>query len=104
VSPKSKLWRTYMQRHRQNFPYQYHNGGIWPFVSGFWIALLAQVAKRDQAAKELERYALANKLNDWEFNEWLHGKTGEPMGMAGQSWNAAMFIFAYHVLNGKALL
>ncbi len=26
---------------------------------------------------------LANKLgrsSEWEFNEWLHGKTGKPMG------------------------
>ena len=98
ISQKSRFWRIYMQRHQQNFPYQYHNGGIWPFVGGFWVMLLSNIKRRDLAWTELGRYAGANRLNNWEFNEWLHGKTGEPMGMAGQSWNAAMFILAYHRL------
>jgi glycogen debranching enzyme len=98
ISQRSPLWRSYMQRHKQNFPYQYHNGGIWPFVAGFWVMLLAKTGRRDEAVNELTRYAEANRLNNWEFNEWLHGKTGAPMGMAGQSWNASMFIFAYHAL------
>lgn len=98
IRQDSCLWRPYMERHRQNLPYQYHNGGIWPFVGGFWIVLLAKMKKEEEGWRELERLALANRLNGWEFNEWLHGKTGEPMGMAGQSWNAAMFILAFHAL------
>ena len=89
-----------MDRHKQNQPYQYHNGGIWPFVAGFWILLLLKLGRKNLAKEELERYAGACKLNNWEFNEWLHGKTGKPMGMAGQSWNAAMFVLAYHALRG----
>ncbi|UCD34985.1 MAG: hypothetical protein JSU90_11940 [Nitrospiraceae bacterium] len=94
----SPLWRTYMERYRQNYPWQYHNGGIWPFVAGFWVTLLNRVGKKRLAWRELERYAKACSLNNWEFNEWLHGRTGKPMGMAGQSWNASMFIFAWHCL------
>jgi hypothetical protein len=33
----SSLWRPYMARHRQNFVWQYHNGGIWPMLGGFWV-------------------------------------------------------------------
>lgn len=29
-------WRTYMGRHGPNTPHRYHNGGIWPFVGGYW--------------------------------------------------------------------
>ena len=100
ISEDSSFWRPYMDRHKQNRPYQYHNGGTWPFVAGFWILLLLKLGRRDLAKEELERYAGACKLNNWEFNEWLHGKTGKPMGMAGQSWNAAMFVLAYHALRG----
>jgi hypothetical protein len=41
----STLWRPYMLRHTQNLPFQYHNGGIWPFVGGFWVMLLAQLGR-----------------------------------------------------------
>jgi glycogen debranching enzyme len=98
INRDSRFWRPYMDRHRQNLPYQYHNGGTWPFVAGFWILLLLKLGRKDLANEELAQYAGACKLNDWEFNEWLHGKTGKPMGMAGQSWNAAMFVLAYHAL------
>jgi glycogen debranching enzyme len=94
----SFLWRPYMERHRQNLPHQYHNGGVWPYVAGFWVMLLSGSGRKELAWKELERYAEACRLRDWAFNEWLHGKTGKPMGMDGQSWNAAMFVLAHHAL------
>jgi glycogen debranching enzyme len=93
-----------MERHNQNLPHQYHNGGIWPFIAGFWAILLAQSGRRDMALQELTRYAEACRVNDWEFNEWFHGKTGKPMGMAGQSWNAALYVFAYRVLRDNLTL
>lgn len=98
IPKNSPLWRTYMERYRQNHPYQYHNGGIWPFVSGFWIMLLHRLRKKKLTQRELVRFAEVNKINNWEFNEWFHGKTGRPLGMPGQSWNAAMFLLAYHCL------
>ncbi len=94
IKENSPLWRTYMGRHRQNFPYQYHNGGVWPFTAGFWVLLLLKLRRRDEAVAALNRFAEANRTGDWAFNEWLHGKTGQPMGMNGQSWNAAMFLLA----------
>ena len=104
ITRENALWRSYMQRHRQNHPWQYHNGGIWPFVGGFWVLLLAKFGKGEQARAELEKLALVNRVNDWEFNEWLHGQSGEPMGMPRQSWNAALYILAYRFLVDKARL
>jgi glycogen debranching enzyme len=98
IRQESPFWRPYMDRHKQNRPYQYHNGGTWPFVAGFWVLLLLKLGRNDLARDELERYAGACKLNNWEFNEWLHGKTGSPRGMKGQSWNAAMFLVAEQAL------
>jgi glycogen debranching enzyme len=96
------LWRLYMQRHKQNLPFQYHNGGIWPFVGGFWTLLLARLGMDKEARRELGRLAAVNRLNDWEFNEWLHGETGIPAGMPGQTWNAALYILAHRsVLGGE---
>lgn len=89
------LWRPYMSRHRQNLAWQYHNGGIWPFVGGFWVTALADAGLRDRAQRELAKVARANALGGWQFNEWLHGRTLEPSGMPRQSWNAAAFLMAH---------
>jgi glycogen debranching enzyme len=105
IPPEAPQWRAYMQRHRQNLAWQYHNGGIWPFVGGFWVLLLAMLGKTQDAWRELEKLAAANAVNEWEFNEWFQGQSGEPMGMPGQSWNAALFILAYRTLtDGKRYL
>jgi len=98
IGQDTPLWRRYMQRHEQNLAWQYHNGGAWPFVGGFWVMLLARLGKTKEAWEELEKLARVNRVNDWEFNEWFQGQTGEPMGMARQSWNAALFILAYRTL------
>ena len=94
----STMWRPYMSRHRQNYAWQYHNGGIWPFVGAFHAATLAEAGMRDEAASALVRVARANALGGWAFTEWLHGRTLAPSGMRGQSWNAAAFLLARHAL------
>jgi glycosyl hydrolase family 100 (putative invertase) len=94
IKRASALWRPYMARHRQNLAWQYHNGGIWPMVGGFWIAALVARGRRQQAAAELEKLARACALKNWAFTEWLHGKTYAPRGMPGQSWNAAAYLMA----------
>jgi glycogen debranching enzyme len=98
IEKKSKYWKKYMENHNLNYPYQYHNGGVWPFISCFWAIALYKSGFKDLAFEELERSAKANKTNNWQFNEWFHAKTGKPMGMAGQSWNAGMFVLAYEYL------
>ena len=100
LSRQHELWRPYMTRHRQNQPHQYHNGGIWPFVGGFWVLALARLGQHELAWAELDKLAGANQRDDWRFTEWFHGKTLQPMGMAGQSWNAATFLLALRELRG----
>ncbi len=92
------FWRMYMNRHKQNHPYQYHNGGIWPFVGGYWVMALAQMGMHDLAAAELAKLAQVNRLDNWRFTEWFHGRTLKPAGMGGQSWNAATFLIASKAL------
>ena len=102
LSRQHEMWRPYMSRHRQNQPHQYHNGGIWPFVGGFWVMALERLGREDLAWQELAALARVNRLDDWRFTEWFHGATLEPMGMAGQSWNGATFLLAHRTLQGGA--
>ncbi|WP_440106340.1 glycoside hydrolase 100 family protein [Acidovorax sp. BL-A-41-H1] len=102
LSDQHPQWRAYMGRHQQNLEHQYHNGGIWPFVGGFWVMALARVGLPAQGWAELAKLARTNAMDDWRFTEWFHGRTLAPMGMAGQSWNAATFLLALRALRGEA--
>ena len=99
IKPGDFDWREYMEREEcANKPHGYHNGGIWPYIGGFYAMALKKAGKEVLAMQELEKLATANKQNNWEFNEWFHGKSGKPMGMPGQSWNAGMFLLAWHYI------
>lgn len=100
IYPGEQDWRNYMSKGRQNYPWQYHNGGIWPYVGGFWVMWLAKMDDA-RAEEQLYQLALANKQNNWEFNEYLHGQHGTPMGIPFQSWNMGTFIAAYHAVYKK---
>jgi glycogen debranching enzyme len=99
IHPGGKDWREYYRNNNLNLPDQYHNGGIWPYVGGFYVATLVKSGRMDEARRQLEKLAEVNRLGieeEWEFNEWCHGRTGRPMGYPHQAWSAGMYIFAYH--------
>lgn len=94
-------WRSYYTVNLLNLPGQYHNGGIWPFIGGMWVRFIHRLGLREVACKELLRLAELNRLGknqEWEFNEWVHSRTGRPMGKAFQAWSAASYIQACHEL------
>ena len=102
ITEKDSDWRDYMAE--ENEPFHYHNGGIWPYIGAFYVMALHKTGHLDLAQKELARLAEANRENNWQFNEWFNGRTGEPAGMPGQSWNAGAFLLAYHYLRGEVQL
>ena len=108
VYPGEPEWQEGMASRNQNIPYQYHNGGIWPYIGGFWVTYLALKGQSPQkhkvAQRELTKLAQANSLNDWEFNEYLHGELGTPMGIAKQSWNAAMYVMAHQAVTKQTCI
>ncbi|WP_027138709.1 HAD-IIB family hydrolase [Gaetbulibacter saemankumensis] len=97
VTPGDPDWRPYYTVNLLNLPNHYHNGGIWPFVGGFWVKFINKLGLREVAISELYKLALINKegLNEeWEFTEWAHGTSGKAMGKAYQAWSAAQYISA----------
>jgi len=105
IHPGNKDWREYYRNNNLNLPEQYHNGGIWPFVGGFYVVVLVKMGRLDEARRQLEKLAQVNRLGvheEWEFNEWCHGRTGLPMGYPHQAWSAGMYVYAYHcVVEGQ---
>jgi glycogen debranching enzyme len=90
IRPGDPDWRDYYNT--LNAPHNYHNGGVWPFLGGFYVAALVKAGRGDAAATALLRLTRLNRLG--EFNEWHHGETGEPMGVQDQAWSAGMYLFA----------
>lgn len=97
IQPNDPDWRPRYEIYNQ--PGQYHNGGIWPFICGFYVAALVAAGKRKLAQTKLVELAKLNRLYraekvDFGFNEWLDAKDGKPMGQDWQSWSAAMYLYA----------
>jgi sucrose-6F-phosphate phosphohydrolase len=95
-------WRAYYLINLLNLPNHYHNGGIWPFIGGLWVRFIHRLGLHEVASRELYRLAQLNQLGrnqEWEFNEWAHGRTGNPMGKCFQAWSAAAFIRACQELH-----
>jgi len=103
IAREDPRWRAYMLRHRQNLPWQYHNGGIWPHLGAFWTIAVDRLRGRAAAERELLMLARANRLGAWRFSEWLHGRLGRARGMPQQSWNAAGFLLADAAVRGVAV-
>jgi sucrose-6F-phosphate phosphohydrolase len=94
-------WKDYFVTNFLNLPDHYHNGGIWPFIGGLWVRFLVQLGRQELAHQELNSLAEACRVGlygEWEFNEWLHGQTGRPMGKAHQAWSSASYIAAFQAL------
>jgi hypothetical protein len=90
IKPGHPDWRDYYGM--LNVPYHYHNGGIWPFIGGFYVAALVKAGRLDAAARALDRLTALNRAG--QFNEWHHGQTHQPMGVTCQAWSAGMYLFA----------
>ncbi|HEX9389343.1 MAG TPA: amylo-alpha-1,6-glucosidase [Anaerolineales bacterium] len=100
IKPRDPDWHP---RYRKfNMPGKYHNGGIWPFISGFYVAALVAAKKYSLAEEKLlvltEVVKMSNtRLNKnlkFGFNEWLKAQNGRPMGQNWQTWSAALYLYA----------
>lgn len=97
MRPGDPDWRTRYEKY--NRPGEYHNGGIWPFVCGFYIAALVAAAKYKLAERKLialTELVRSSREADVEFgfNEWHKAQDSKPRGEDWQSWSAAMYLYA----------
>ena len=97
VRPEDPDWRPRYAHY--NPPGCYHNGGLWPFVCGFYVAALVAAGRHELA---LEKLLLLTELvrptrvveKAFGFNEWLNAQDGTPRGQDWQSWSASMYLYA----------
>lgn len=97
IEPDDSEWRS---RYEQfNKPGEYHNGGIWPFVCGFYVAALVATGRQSLAERGLAALAeLCCRSKNAElrfgFNEWLRAQDGAVRGEDWQLWSASMYLYA----------
>jgi len=97
IQPTDPDWRPRYARF--NNPGEYHNGGIWPFVGGFYVAAMVAAGYRSLAKRkllELTKLVRPSRDGDVEygFNEWFKAQDGTPRGQNWQTWSAAMYLYA----------
>jgi hypothetical protein len=101
-----KLKNNYSVKFR-NKPYHYHNGGLWPFINGFYASAIARI-NRKRAREHLDAINWANYKSKgkgrWGLYEFLDSKYFRAGGMKHQAWSAAGGIMAHEaVVNNKAV-
>ncbi|PIT90150.1 hypothetical protein COU23_00115 [Candidatus Kuenenbacteria bacterium CG10_big_fil_rev_8_21_14_0_10_36_11] len=107
MKKEGKEWFSYFNKCDAKTPYHYLNAGIWPYLGGLYVAALVKADKQKEATKELIKLALANKAGqqrEWEFNEWLHGLTGQPKGAVYQAWSAGAYLFASECVKKRKIV
>ncbi|MFC1623509.1 glycoside hydrolase 100 family protein [Patescibacteria group bacterium] len=88
----------------KNNPYEYQNGGLWPWVNGFFLSSLGK--KDKDGIKYLEAFAEILKKDGYVFPEYYHGKNHKPMGVMNIGNAASAYIIAYNsiIKNKKVFL
>jgi len=89
-----------------NNPGEYHNGGIWPFICGFYVAALVAAKRYTLAGEKLLALTQCIKISntgmvEYGFNEWLKAQDGKPMGQDWQTWSAALYLYAAKCVEEK---
>lgn len=83
----------------RNYPYEFHNGGSWPMVNGFYgLALLAK-GEEKKATSILDKINRANALEEFSFYENFNTKTAEPNGVSFCAWSAAATILVHQSIH-----
>ncbi len=97
IQPDDPDWQGRYAKY--NRPGEYHNGGVWPFVCGAYVAAIVAAGghrlarKKLTALTELVRPARERPVA-FGFNEWFRAQDGRPCGQDWQTWSAAMYLYA----------
>ncbi len=103
IQPEDGDWRDRYASF--NLPGEYHNGGIWPFICGFYVAALVAAGRFSLAAEKLAALTSLVQASTtglaFGFNEWLKAQNGQPLGQDWQTWSAALYLYAVKCVEEK---
>lgn len=83
----------------RNYPNEFHNGGSWPMVNGFFGLALLSKEKNSEAIKILNAINEANAIDDYSFYENFNSKTKQPNGVPFCTWSGAAAVILHQSIN-----
>ncbi|NIR31876.1 MAG: glycogen debranching protein [Gammaproteobacteria bacterium] len=108
ITPVDEDWEDLQMTFSYTFknrPYEFHNGGLWPMITGFYVADLAARGHHELAGRYLDNIHAGNALEmdgePWSFPEFVQGKTFEAGGTRHQGWSAAAAVMGRQALEGR---
>lgn len=110
ITPKDEDWRDLQMTFSYTFknnPYEFHNGGLWPLITGFYVADLVRRGRAETAAQFLlaihQANAMGNDAEEWGFPEYINGRTFEAGGTLYQGWSGAGAIIGHQAMQGDKI-
>ncbi|MDD5150298.1 MAG: glycoside hydrolase 100 family protein [Flavobacterium sp.] len=83
----------------RNFPYEFHNGGSWSMVNGFYGLALLSKQKKEEAQILLNNINNANSVDNFSFYENFNSKTKKPNGIPFCAWSGAATVMLHQSIN-----
>jgi GH15 family glucan-1,4-alpha-glucosidase len=89
----------------RNHPYEFHNGGSWPMVNGFFGLALVQKNNKN-ATTILQKINVANAAEHYSFYENFNTDTQQTNGVSKCAWSAAATVLLHQAIttNFKMIL
>ncbi|MFK7747633.1 MAG: fructofuranosidase/invertase [Kordia sp.] len=88
----------------RNFPYEFHNGGTWQMVNGFYGMSLVSQNYIENPQSVLKAIQQLNAKENYGFYENFNTKTQKAIGVPQCTWSAAGELLLEQYINGKRLL
>ncbi|MFT5750847.1 MAG: GH15 family glucan-1,4-alpha-glucosidase [Flavobacteriales bacterium] len=107
ITEKDRAWQDLVNNCKyefRNYPYEFHNGGAWQMVNGFYGLGLITSGKLDLASDVLAKIHTQNEKENWSFYENFNSETGAPNGVSFCAWSAAAAVLVQQSLNNNTLL
>jgi GH15 family glucan-1,4-alpha-glucosidase len=83
----------------RNYPNEFHNGGSWSMVNGFFGLALLSKEKNNEAVAILNAINEANAIDDYSFYENFNSETKAPNGVPFCAWSGAATIMLHQSIH-----
>lgn len=97
ITPEAPEWKLLRNQYNYSFknaPYQFHNGGSWPVMSGILGMGLRFSASVDLAERMKLRYELfLREVDHFDFSEYISVNDQQPGGKKDMCFSAAGYLF-----------